>query len=158
MVSLHLVRGLLTIHSYTTTTSASMTWECSALTTDSGRTSQINMIGGDAFSSISSRSERTGASAKPMTYKGKDTEESRALLSSQRYTDADTATGTINPTLASSVTPDNAQVAGLFSIRVHYPWLAPDQWRPISSRITTVIQTSPGTQRPIFTGSCLLGH
>ena len=34
----------------------------------------------------------------------------------------DTATGTVNLTLASSVTPDTAQDAGLTSSTVHYPW------------------------------------
>ena len=85
-VSFHLAGGPLASHTCATKTSASMTWEHSALTTGNGRTLQLNMVGRGAFSGITSGRDRA--------------------LGSKRHTDGDTATGTVNPTLALSVTPD----------------------------------------------------
>ena len=77
------------------------------------------MVCQDAFSSISSGRERRGSLAKLRKDKREDIEESKAPLASQRHTDADTATRTVNPTMAKSVTPDTAQAAGLIQARLH---------------------------------------
>ena len=63
------------------------------------------VVGGNVFSGISSGRERR-SSAK--LRKGEETEESRAPVGSQRYTRVNTATGTVNPTLVSSFTPNAA--------------------------------------------------
>ena len=63
MVNLHLARGPLATHSYTTKTPASSTWEHLALTTSNGRALQLAVVGGDAFSGISSERERRGSLA-----------------------------------------------------------------------------------------------
>ena len=133
-VSLHLARGPLAVHSCATKMSVSVTWEHSALITGNGRGLQLTMVGGDAFSNISSGKERTGSLAKLRKGEGEGPEESqRVPLGSQKHTTGDTAAGYVNPALVLSVTPNAAQATGLTSTRGALSIFSPDRLRPTTT-------------------------
>ena len=126
-----------------------------------GRSLQMTMVGHNVFSGISSVRQMRKSLAKLRKDEDKDTEKSGAPLGSHRHTDANAATRTVNPTIASSVTPNTAQAAGLILTREHYPWLTPDWWMPTTTATQCFTTNHPVVNRKqeiIHNPHCLQDH